>query len=849
MLIRLQEVYAYLSAVERTWKYILGTDIRPDQLDESTVVALQMQIPDSSTDDCDAIRKLFSNNEVFPFVEDQPRRRKLSERVLNCKRILSFQSFFDDFKYIRPCFENLSILIPQGSRRGDKSFQQVFRHNWGGNTQQANGKHDFLSCYIELWLFAMREFQFLSSAKASLPLQDKGSANKRIRPRMMVSEKEAQLAYKASLLGFDTGEIDSIKRTNPTEVQQYGPSRLPPEYSCDNCPLPQTSRSNRPSMTSYEQDRDYLHSIYMIHANPARKKRYATRIAVTKDIVQCCWTDTERWSILQRWSQQGRLPINVGGIIYTDKVPRGARHWSSGSGIAKPSIRKPPQRGLNSSNRTLYCNSYQKLVVSPGDGPVSTRIEFSEAFTKAQDMKEKSNTLQTTKHEGTKPYHESDVTNSVDPISKALQSLETPSLGTGETIGASLSAQNPMDGQKLYDHPMELDSPERDHASQHYHDDIEVVDDPSLQVEPLNVAIRQGLDGKDDKSGDRTFLSPLPGDTTRASSIYSSYDMTDGNYQDITHQGLGESAVLHNDASLVKSWADDGASNAQTSYQHLHRSQLDIDELGERVLPQHAERIPQNAVQTSSQGEASASHSKSVEDSNLATATKFSSRPIKATSSSHYSVQEGGEAELQIAGEAGLHENASSDEDPIYDGPAGGRGSYQTLEPHGDSSSPEETKVSSERATIPDDDDPHKMPNGHDATSRNADRYHSDDGAVAIESNGESGTNARPTKGRISQLGGQSDRIISQGEVEPSPQENRRRGTQIPLIEDGTMPLDFNGKDVVLRVAHGARRDATVLERKRKWIGKELKSKGPRIHGGMQPANVSSQNGRMDESI
>jgi hypothetical protein len=265
-----------------------------------------MQIPDSSTDDCHVIRELFTNNEVFPFVEDQPRRRKLSERVLNCKRILSFQSFFDDFKYIRPCFENLSILLPQGSRREDKSFQQVFRHNWGGNTQQDNGKHDFLSCYIELWLFTMRELQSLSRGKANLPLRDITSTKKRIRPRIMVSEKEAQLAYKASLLGFDTGEIESIKRINPTEIQQDGPSHLPPKYSCDDHPLPRISRSNRPSIEDHLQDKGHLHLIHMVYANRARKKRYATRIAVTKDIVQCCWTDTERWTASPRRSQQGQ---------------------------------------------------------------------------------------------------------------------------------------------------------------------------------------------------------------------------------------------------------------------------------------------------------------------------------------------------------------------------------------------------------------------------------------------------------------------------------------------------------------------------------------------------------------
>ena len=55
------------------------------------VVALQMQIPDLSSDDCDAICRLFDNNKVFPLVEDQHQRNRLRKRVLNCKRILSIQ--------------------------------------------------------------------------------------------------------------------------------------------------------------------------------------------------------------------------------------------------------------------------------------------------------------------------------------------------------------------------------------------------------------------------------------------------------------------------------------------------------------------------------------------------------------------------------------------------------------------------------------------------------------------------------------------------------------------------------------------------------------------------------------
>jgi hypothetical protein len=764
-----------------------------------------MQIPDSSTDDCDAICKLFDNNKVFPLVEDQHRRKRLRERVLNCKRILSFQSFFDDFRYIRPCFESLSILLPERSWREDKSFQQVFEHNWVRNTQHDNGKHDFLRCYIELWLFAMREFPSLSSGKTSMPLQDKAWTSKLIRPRLTVSKKEVEFAYNASLLGFNTCEIERFKRMHPSGIQQVGPNRFPPEYSCDDCPLPQTARSNRPSISSYLQDRDYLHPIYMIHANTARKKKYATRIAVTKDIVQCCWTDTERWAASPRRSQQRRFPIRT---MSTE--------------VVKTPAREPLQQSLFNMDSFLgpsYSNPYRGFMVNPELlDPVLEKMKFSEDRVEAQGMEEGSNTLQTTEHEETRADHD------FDPVTKALQSLENPNLGSGEANGASLGAQNTPNEKEVYDDRMDMDLLNENHATQH----------SSLKVEPLNVVIRQGLDGKDDKSGDRTFLSPQPDDitksTSRASSIYSLYDVTDGNSQDVTHQMLGESAVLHNDASLVKSWADDGASNAQASYQHPHKSQLDIVDLGERVLPRDAERIPQNAVQNLPQGEASAPLS---EDPGISTATKSSSETIRVRSSPHYAIREGSEAGHQIDEATKLLDDTSSVEVSTHDGPADGQGPSKSFESHGDvpnshdsTSGRKSPRLSdSKRTAIRGDDGPHKREETHDATIRNAERYRSGDTSLELNSDGKKATSAELTKGL--------------DEVKSSLKNNPNRATQVPLKRNGGMPLGTSNEDGAPSIKNGVREG--VLGKRRRDEAEGYKDKRPR--------STSPQSIRTDGSL
>lgn len=763
MLILVQEVYAYLSAIERTWKYILGTDIRPDQLDESTVVALQMQIPDSSTDDCDAICRLFDNNKVFPLVEDQHRRKRLSERVLNCKRILSFRSFFDDFRYIRPCFESLSVLLPEGSWRKDKSFRQVFEHNWIRNTQHDNGKHDFLRCYIELWLFAMREFPSLSSSKTSMPLHDKARTNKLIRPRLTVPKKEVEFAYNASFLGFHTCEIESIKRMHPSGIQQVGPNRLPPAYSCDDRPLPQTARSNRPSVDSYQEDKDFLHFIYMIQPNPARKKKYATRIAVTQDIVQCCWMDTERWISSPRRSQYRRFPIPIS----TNEV---ARHVGSGPKVAKRPTTKPPQRrsfNLGSFRRALYTNSYQELIANPEDNSVPTKMKFSNAFVETQGMKDRIITLPTAENQETRADQE------FDHVAEALRLLQNSSSGSGEATGASLGPRNVLGNKDGCDDPMDMDLPNENHASQEYDDEITTVHSLSLNVRPLNVAVRRDLEGKDDKSNDRTFLPLPPNDTTRASSIYSLYD--------------GVNDGISQDATQVR--VDDGASNIQAPYQHLHETQRDTDDSGKRILLQHTEREIENAVHTSSQDQLiEAIH----EEPDIQTVTESSLGTMSAPATPQ------GSAGRHIDSEAELFDDPSSVKVSTHDGPTDDLNPDRLLKSHGNVSSLSDSTSGdkshrepiNKRSAIRDSDGLQEVRYEHDTTIKPVYQNRDENELPELNSSGKRKENVELTN----DLNG----------VKYPLKENRNRITQLPLKPEGAMLLDSNNDSGTPSVNNGA---------------------------------------------
>ena len=302
-------MYAYLNAIVRTWKYIIEPEVHPEQLDETTVLALQMYTPAYSSQDCNEIIELFVGNKVFPLVQNIRDRENICRRVLGCKRIVTLTSFFEDFIYLRTCFDGLRALLPPNWKDEGRSFKQAFAHNWKGHDVsnddvEATGWHPetrprtFEDCYVDMWLFGEREFPWLTDGKASQPLHDRATANGHIEGRGLVAAKQAQLAYKASHVGFETEEIERIKDGYPTEIPQDGPSPKKPELSCNDTPLRRKDRSNRPSRANYARDKSFLHRVYLYDNDmeAVERRSYATSYAIARDIVHCCCRpDDERW--------------------------------------------------------------------------------------------------------------------------------------------------------------------------------------------------------------------------------------------------------------------------------------------------------------------------------------------------------------------------------------------------------------------------------------------------------------------------------------------------------------------------------------------------------------------------
>jgi hypothetical protein len=266
------------------------------------------------------------------------------------------------------------------------------------------------------------------------------------------------------------------------------------------------------------------------------------------------------------------------------------------------------------------------------------------------------------------------------------------------------------------------------------------------------------------------------------------------------------------DAFVISALQDVAVPENQALYEYLQESQYDRGGIRESVPLQCAKPSFQIA------GETSASRGKAVKIPDPSTATESDFEPTKAPSSSHDRIHEGTQAASRIAAEEELYESVSSDGDSIHDSSAGGRDLGQTSEPYGHSSAPQDD------------------PGGLVASSQSIKET-----PTIPESKVESDQDVTIKKSRSKQPDKKDDQLTSQSGVGPSPQRDHKRVTQIPFNSNGTMPLDFNDKDVVSRIEQRLRpvREATTtILGKRKFGGSEgYKSKGRRIHDDMQTAD------------
>jgi hypothetical protein len=279
------------------WTYILGDDVLPEHLDETTILALQLLNPAEIRQDFEAIENLFDKRQVFSLVKNSAIRAALEQRVLSCKRIVSLESFFADFKLLRACYDGLKLLLPRqkqksGRKRGRKggnsgqSFRKMFELNFVGHRQAS-----FEDCYEDLWLWAMRQFPYLSNTKFSRPLQHTVLDGDESGLHDCSNTIKVQMAYVAHDLYFHTEEISRLMETpRPEDIR---PEQAPVG---PDTPLEKRNRMGRPTAVNFRQNRKYLERKHVFsRLRSDGNVRYPIAFLFWRDIAQCCWRTDARW--------------------------------------------------------------------------------------------------------------------------------------------------------------------------------------------------------------------------------------------------------------------------------------------------------------------------------------------------------------------------------------------------------------------------------------------------------------------------------------------------------------------------------------------------------------------------
>lgn len=209
---------------------------------------------------------------------NSPERERVMQRLLSCKRIITFGTMFQDFLYLRACFEGLQSLLPTNWRKHHRTLREAFRHMFRPEGPHAN---TFEHKYLDLWLFALREWCHLADKKSCAPRKDGSTGPVSV---CRQPEKRLELLQLGHQAGFD---VNFDKFVPAAMSRQAHPSQGLPLLSSDE-PIASRARSNRPLQSGWAQIQGYLYA-ENIGDLTYTLKQWPSPFAVVRDLVQCCW--------------------------------------------------------------------------------------------------------------------------------------------------------------------------------------------------------------------------------------------------------------------------------------------------------------------------------------------------------------------------------------------------------------------------------------------------------------------------------------------------------------------------------------------------------------------------------
>ncbi|KAL5350973.1 hypothetical protein ACLOAV_004546 [Pseudogymnoascus australis] len=221
------ELIHYLDSIKNTWVFIIGNDLElAEKIDESTVKQIEARAPMVSLADKEDIVQGFRDGTIFGQVGEGATRMRLQRNVLAVNGMISsITTFFADTLYLEESHLAIKVLIDPTTYQTRKALRLMWRGSQSnhvvleyvdGLKEAANASIEeegqFQIAYIQLWMFAMRNYPRLTN------LFPKTDSKHKVSSTGPDPEWLRKFAAFAKALGFISKAINRLLEEDPDFV-------------------------------------------------------------------------------------------------------------------------------------------------------------------------------------------------------------------------------------------------------------------------------------------------------------------------------------------------------------------------------------------------------------------------------------------------------------------------------------------------------------------------------------------------------------------------------------------------------------------------------------------------------
>ncbi|KFY66254.1 hypothetical protein V496_02131 [Pseudogymnoascus sp. VKM F-4515 (FW-2607)] len=218
------ELIHSLEHIRSIWTTIVGGDLTlMCKIDPETVELMETRAPKISTEDREFIIHNFQNGAIFAGVPDRSTRRRLLRNALSVDGMIpSIKTFHEDTIYMEFSLQAIKILIDSMKSQVRETLRDMWRGSGkihlvleyeDGVTKETDVQMDqeslFQTSYLQLWMFAMRNFPKLTYLSSKRNRKNKVAIHGPD-PHFLFA-----FASTAKALGFESSSITGLLSMNP----------------------------------------------------------------------------------------------------------------------------------------------------------------------------------------------------------------------------------------------------------------------------------------------------------------------------------------------------------------------------------------------------------------------------------------------------------------------------------------------------------------------------------------------------------------------------------------------------------------------------------------------------------